>query len=340
MGKYIAKSLFLLGVSVVICCGIYPLAVWAIAQTFFPFQANGSMVKGPDGTVVGSLLIAQPFTKDEYFQPRPSAASYDASASASSALAPSNYALRDRVARTIGPIATYRGGPKAGQPVAPDVEAWFQQDHFQGKPHLVAQWADAHNGLAQAWPKADPLNAAFVDEWTKAHPDKVAQWVKDNPDTPAPAATDLAVIFFDDWSATHPGTFPSIVEHAGADGKTAKAVEPVKEGSDVQSIFFAMWREEHPDVALEDVPGDLVTASGSGLDPHITLANARFQLDRVAGAWAKDTQRDPGAIHGEIEALLHQKASAPLGGLWGEPIVNVLELNLELRKRYGEPAAS
>ena len=41
-------------------------------------------MNGPDGKPVGSLLIAQPFTKDEYFQPRPSAASYDASASASS----------------------------------------------------------------------------------------------------------------------------------------------------------------------------------------------------------------------------------------------------------------
>src|SRR5579862_6150006 len=133
--KYISKSVWLLIFTVVICCGLYPLALWAVGQIFFPFQANGSLLKGPDGSVVGSKLIAQPFTKDEYFQPRPSAASYDASASASSALAASNYALRDRVARTIGPVATYAGGPKAGQPVAPDVEAWFRQDQFQGQPH-------------------------------------------------------------------------------------------------------------------------------------------------------------------------------------------------------------
>jgi len=337
MARHISKSLLLLTLAVVICCGLYPLAVWAIAQAFFPFQANGSLVQGPDGTVVGSLLIAQPFTKDEYFQPRPSAASYDASASASSALAPSNYALRDRVARTIGPVATYAGGPKAGQPVAPDVEAWFRQDQFQGQPHLVAQWADAHNALAQAWPKADPLNTAFVDEWTKAHPDVVAQFVKDNPGTPTPAATDLAVLFFEDWSKAHPGAFPSIVEHAAADGKTAKAVEPVTEGADIQSTFFEMWREEHPDVVLADVPGDLVTTSGSGLDPHITVDNARFQLERVAAAWAKDTKRDAGDVQREIEALLRQHAFAPGGGLFGVPMVNVLEVNLELRKKYGEP---
>ncbi len=106
--------------------------MWAIGQTLFPFTANGSMVNGPDGKPVGSLLIAQPFTKDEYFWPRPSAASYDGSASASSTLAASNYLLRDRVARMLGPIVKYASGPKKGQLVAPDVEAWFQQDQYQG----------------------------------------------------------------------------------------------------------------------------------------------------------------------------------------------------------------
>src|SRR5271157_2435882 len=138
MWKYISKSVLLLAVAVVICCIIYPLALLAVGQAVFPFQANGSLLKGPDGTVVGSKLIAQPFTKDEYFQPRPSAASYDASASASSALAASNYALRDRVARTLGPIVKYRSGSKAGQLVAPDIEAWFQQDRYQGNPGIVA----------------------------------------------------------------------------------------------------------------------------------------------------------------------------------------------------------
>src|SRR5271167_5154493 len=103
----IVKSLWLLFFTIVICCLVYPLVVWAIGQAFFPFQANGSIVNGPDGKPVGSLLIAQPFTKDEYFQSRPSAVSYDASASGSSTLSTSNYLLRDRVARMLGPIARY-----------------------------------------------------------------------------------------------------------------------------------------------------------------------------------------------------------------------------------------
>src|SRR5262249_53300751 len=140
MVRLISKSLVLLAVTVVLCCGIYPLAVWAVAQAVFPFQANGSLLTGPDGTVVGSKLIAQPFTKDEYFQPRPSAPSYDASASASSALAPSNYLLRDRVARTLGPIVKYKDGEKSGHLVEPGVEAWLRQGPVQRQPHRRAQW--------------------------------------------------------------------------------------------------------------------------------------------------------------------------------------------------------
>ncbi len=108
MLRYLAKSALLIGISVVIVCGVYPGILWVIGQTLFPFQVNGSIVRSDDGKVIGSLLVAQPFTKDEYFQPRPSAASYDATASTSSGYAPSNYALRDRVARAIGPIVDLR----------------------------------------------------------------------------------------------------------------------------------------------------------------------------------------------------------------------------------------
>ena len=55
MFRYITKSFLLLFVLVLICCVVYPLILWAIGQTVFPFQANGSIVKGPDGKPVGSL---------------------------------------------------------------------------------------------------------------------------------------------------------------------------------------------------------------------------------------------------------------------------------------------
>jgi K+-transporting ATPase ATPase C chain len=246
--------------------------------------------------------------------------------------------LRDRVARVLGPIVTYRSGPKAGLPVAPDIENWFQKDIFQGSPHIVAQWADLHNSLAQAWVKADPKNGLYVDNWAKTHPALVAKWIKDNPSTPKPKADDLAVIFFENFSQENPGRFPSAVTRKGAGGKDQTTIEPVKDGSDIQSIFFDMWRQDHPEADLQDVPGDLVTTSGSGLDPHITLQNAEYQLDRVASKWAANLKRDPNVVRKEVEQILQENASAPWFGLAGEKFINVLEVNLELRKRYGAPS--
>ncbi len=55
------------------------------------------------------------------------------------------------------------------------------------------------------------------------------------------------MVFFKDFSAAHPGQFPSAVTRPGADGKPVTALEPVKDGSDIQSIFFDMWRQDHAD---------------------------------------------------------------------------------------------
>ena len=88
MKAHLRGNLFLLLFTVVICCVLYPLVLWAIGQGLFPMAASGSLVteKGPDGkdAVRGSQLIAQPFTDDAYFWPRPSAASYNATASSGS----------------------------------------------------------------------------------------------------------------------------------------------------------------------------------------------------------------------------------------------------------------
>jgi len=201
----------------------------------------------------------------------------------------------------------------------------------------VAQWADLHNAVAQAWVNADPTHGQYVDTWSKAHPDLVAKWIKDNPATPQPKAADLAVLFFENFSNDHPGMFPSAVTQTGADGKSQTSIQTVKDGTDIQSNFFDMWRQDHPDADLQDVPGDLVTASGSGLDPHITLENAEFQLDRIASKWAAETKRDPGVVRNEIDQILQNKAFAPFGGLAGEKLVNVLEVNLELCNKFGVP---
>lgn len=71
-----------------------------------------------------------------------------------------------------------------------------------------------------------------------------------------------------------------------------------------------------------NVPADTVTASGSGLDPHLTLASAKLQVARVAAA--------RGLTAADVEKVLTDKAFTPLSGLTGEPLVNVLEVNLLL----------
>ena len=143
-------------------------------------------------------------------------------------------------------------------------------------------------------------------------------------------------MFFDDFSKQYPGKFPSAVTTQLPSGKSQTVIQPVKDGSDIQANFFDMWRQDHADVALADVPGDMVTASGSGLDPHITMQNAEYQLDRVAAKWATITKRDPGQTRMEIEQILQSNAFAPMGGLVGEKMINVLQVNLELTKHYGQ----
>jgi K+-transporting ATPase ATPase C chain len=85
----------------------YPLAITGVAHYLFPHKAAGSLIQLKDGTVIGSELLAQSFTSDKYFHPRPSAAGngYDATSSGGSNLAQSNKALVDRIQGSIDTLA-------------------------------------------------------------------------------------------------------------------------------------------------------------------------------------------------------------------------------------------
>lgn len=186
--RQILAAVRLLLVMTVLTGVLYPLAVTAVGRVLFPDQAHGSLVRSGDGTVVGSELIAQPFTGSGYFHPRPSAVDHDAASSGGSNLGPLNPELIDAVTRRA---VSYR----------------------------------AENGLAATVP----------------------------------------------------------------------------------------------------VPVDAVTASASGLDPHISLANARLQAARVG--------RARGMPEAQVMSMVDAHRESPILGFLGEPVVNVLVLNLELDRR-------
>jgi K+-transporting ATPase ATPase C chain len=322
MNPHLRANLWLLGLTLVLCSVAYPLVLLAVGQTVFHDQAQGSLILGPDDKPVGSRLIAQPFNGAEYFQPRPSAVSYNAAASGASNWSASNYLLRHRVARALGPIVKYKNGDKRGQLVQKDIEAWFKdadaKRHAADKPGLVAEFVDAHSSIASAWAGADDKHKEAIRAWMAKHEDAVTEWKKKNPGEPK--ETDLAADYLKDFAANNGGQWPKLIDD---------------EAWGVAGVFFDMWLQEHPQVELEQVPADMVMASGSGLDPHITLKNAHYQLDRVAAEWAKKTKRDRVEIRGEIEAMLRDQAAAPFAGLVGVELVNVLEMNLALRDLYG-----
>jgi K+-transporting ATPase ATPase C chain len=180
----------------VVCCGIYPLVVFGIAQTAFHDKANGSLIVDKNGTVRGSKLLGQGFAAGKYFHPRPSAAGngYDAANSGGSNLGPTSQKLNDMIKDRV---ATYR----------------------------------TENGLKNS----------------------------------------------------------------------------------------------------EPIPADAVTASASGLDPHISLRNAELQIPRVAKARGLDTDK--------VRALVKQFTDAADLGVLGEPGINVLQLNLALDMASLPPAS-
>jgi K+-transporting ATPase ATPase C chain len=171
----------------------YHLVLWGIARAAFPSQAEGSLIRRSDGTIVGSRLIAQKFTRPEYFQPRPSAVDYNAASTGGSNYGPSN----------------------------PD--------------HLKA----------------------------------------------------------------------------------------------VQERLDAATKQEGVDA--NQVPSEMVTASGAGLDPHIPPAAAALQARRVAQARGVPLER--------VRQSIQEHTEAPDLGFLGRERVNVLELNLALDEALGQVSA-
>jgi K+-transporting ATPase ATPase C chain len=194
MLKEIKQGILFTVVTMVLLGGAYHLVIWTIGQVVFASQAEGSLIRRGDGTVVGSRLIAQKFARPEYFQPRPSGVDYNAASTGGTNYGPSN----------------------------PD--------------HLKA----------------------------------------------------------------------------------------------VQERLDALTKQEG--VTANQVPSEMVTASGGGMDPHIPPSAAELQTTRVASSRKVDAAR--------VRALIAAHTEPPTLGFLGRSRVNVLELNLALDEAFGAPATA
>lgn len=81
-------------------------------------------------------------------------------------------------------------------------------------------------------------------------------------------------------------------------------------------------KEGNPDATTDKIPVDLVTCSGSGLDPHISVAAAEYQIQRIAKSRKMKTE--------DVQKVIDKYTTGRFVGVFGEKVVNVLEVNLAL----------
>src|SRR5580704_17841641 len=123
-----------------------------------------------------------------------------------------------------------------------------------------------------------------------------------------------------DSTKTIPAPYNAASSSASNLGPTSKALQD-RLADDRKALDAAQ-----PGLAGKTLPADVLTTSGSGLDPDITPANANLQIERIANA--------RGAAPDQIAALVARHTTSRSLGIFGEPRVNVLELNLELEKSF------
>lgn len=111
-------SLRISAATMLICVGGYTLVILGAAQVLSPDAANGSLIQRPDGTIVGSGLIAQKFEQPRYFWPRPSAVDYNGAGAGGSNKSPTSPDLAERAMQLIA-----RNGATADNPLPADLAA-------------------------------------------------------------------------------------------------------------------------------------------------------------------------------------------------------------------------
>ncbi len=133
---------------------IYPALILAIGQLAFPFQANGSLLKNPQGQVVGSALIGQPFSGDRYFWGRPST---------------TNYSTADPAKDTAGILKTGVSGASNLAPSNPDLVQRVQPDVAKLKQAGIQPTSDL------LYTSGSSLDPHITIEAAKAQINRIAQ---------------------------------------------------------------------------------------------------------------------------------------------------------------------
>jgi potassium-transporting ATPase KdpC subunit len=116
MFKELAQGIRFTLVTMVLLGGAYNVVLWGIGRVVFPAQAEGSLIRRSDGTIVGSRLIAQKFERPEYFQPRPSGVDYNAASTGGTNYGPSNPDHLKAVQERLDDVMAHEGALAAQVP--------------------------------------------------------------------------------------------------------------------------------------------------------------------------------------------------------------------------------
>jgi potassium-transporting ATPase KdpC subunit len=116
MIKELRHAILFTVVAMTLFGGGYHVVLWAFGRVAFPSQAEGSLIRRADGTVVGSRLIAQAFTRPEYFHPRPSGVDYNAAATGGTNYGPSNPDHLKAVQERLDEVTTRENVPASQVP--------------------------------------------------------------------------------------------------------------------------------------------------------------------------------------------------------------------------------
>ena len=269
----------------------YPLAVLAVAQLpGLQGRADGSLLRSSDGTVVGSRLVGQSFTDAD---DAPLARYFQTRPSA----AGDGYDPTATSASNLGPEDVVDTLPDPGAPAGSDAA--------EGTPSLLTQVCarsvavGTTDGVDGRRPFCTPdgVGAVLAVFHAEGFAGPVVRVVSVNQACPAR---------------------PFVRTYEGV------AVECGTPGEELTGSVTTPVRGDAP--AEPSVPADAVTASGSGLDPHISPAYAAIQVGRVAAA-----RRTSPA---DLTALVEQHTSGRALGFLGEPTVDVVALNADLDQQH------